>query len=33
MNMGKAKPSPLNGLDMFNHMAQIVCSRGSQIYV
>ncbi len=33
MNMGKAKPSPLNGLDMFNYMAQIVCSRGSQVAV
>lgn len=33
MNMGKAKPSPLNGMDMFNYMAQIVCSRGSQVAV
>lgn len=33
MNMGKAVPSPLNGLDMFNYMAQIVCSRGSQVAV
>lgn len=30
MDMGKANPSPLNGLDMFNYMAQIVCSRGSR---
>ncbi len=33
INMGKAKPSPLNGLDMFNYMAQIVCSRGNQVAV
>lgn len=33
MNMGQTKPSPLNGLDMFNYMAQIVCSRGNEVAV
>lgn len=27
---GKVKPSPLNGFDMFNYMATIVCMRGSE---
>ena len=25
----KVKPSPLNGFDMFNYMAMIVCMRGN----
>lgn len=33
MDMGKSTPSPLNGLDMFNYMAQIVCSRGNEVAV
>lgn len=28
--MGKNKPCPFNGLDYFNYMAQIVCSRGNE---
>lgn len=27
---GKASPSPLNGFDMFNYMAMIVCMRGNK---
>ena len=27
---GKTKPSPLNGFDMFNYMAMIVCMRSSE---
>ena len=29
-DLAKAKPSPLNGFDMFNYMAMIVCSRGKK---
>jgi benzoyl-CoA reductase/2-hydroxyglutaryl-CoA dehydratase subunit BcrC/BadD/HgdB len=29
-DLAKAKPSPLNGFDMFNYMAIIVCMRGSK---
>lgn len=28
--LAKAKPSPLNGFDLFNYMAAIVCMRGKQ---
>jgi Benzoyl-CoA reductase/2-hydroxyglutaryl-CoA dehydratase subunit, BcrC/BadD/HgdB len=28
--LGKARPCPFNGLDFFNYMAQIVCSRGNE---
>jgi len=30
MEFGKKKPCPFNGLDFFNYMAQIVCSRGNE---
>ncbi|MBS3977740.1 MAG: 2-hydroxyacyl-CoA dehydratase [Syntrophomonadaceae bacterium] len=30
IEMGKAVPCPFNGLDFFNYMAQIVCSRGNE---
>lgn len=29
-DLAKAKPSPLNGFDMFNYMAMIVCMRGKK---
>ena len=29
-DLAKAKPSPLNGFDMFNYMAMIVCARGKK---
>jgi benzoyl-CoA reductase/2-hydroxyglutaryl-CoA dehydratase subunit BcrC/BadD/HgdB len=29
-NMGKHKPSPLSGFDMFNYMGMIVCMRGKK---
>ncbi len=29
-DLAKAKPSPLNGFDMFNYMAMIVCARGKE---
>ncbi|MFA5638151.1 MAG: 2-hydroxyacyl-CoA dehydratase family protein [Anaerovoracaceae bacterium] len=28
--LAKAKPSPLNGFDLFNYMATIVCARGTE---
>jgi benzoyl-CoA reductase/2-hydroxyglutaryl-CoA dehydratase subunit BcrC/BadD/HgdB len=30
LEFGKLKPCPFNGLDFFNYMAQIVCSRGNE---